>query len=148
MSQEIERYRGLVLQFIGDEIEAVFGAPLALEHHPAIAVEVARAMRKRLVELNRTWEAQGKEPFHHGIGIHTGEVVAASIGSPERLSYLMVGDTVNLASRIQGMTKELDCDILISDETRRFLSDRVPLRSAGTVRVRGKQQHTELFELL
>ena len=81
-------------------------------------------MRNALSDLNRKWEAAGDLLFRHGIGIHSGEVVAASIGSPQRLSYLMVGDTVNLASRIQGMTKELDCDILISGETRRLLPER------------------------
>jgi len=147
MVQEIEKCRGLVLQFIGDEIEAVFGAPLDLEDHPSKAVEAAIEMNKRLFDLNRRWEIQGDHPFQHGIGIHTGEVVAASIGSPKRLSYLMVGDTVNLASRIQNMTKDLDCDILISGETRRLLSQRFPVGYVRTVQVRGKTEQTDLFKV-
>ena len=148
MVQAIEKRHGLVLQFIGDEIEAVFGAPIDLKDHPSMAVEAAIEMRRRLLDLNRRWEARGDDPFQHGIGIHTGEVLAASIGSPERLSYLMVGDTVNLASRIQGMTKELHCDILISGETRRLIPERFPVEFVDRVRVKGKKQQTDLFKLL
>ena len=147
MVQAIEKRQGLGLQFIGDEIEVVFGAPLDLEDHPSVAVEAAIEMRQRLSDLNRRWEDQGINPFKHGIGIHSGEVVAASIGSPERLSYLMVGDTVNLASRIQGMTKDCDCDILISGETQRLLPDYFSVEYVCTVRVRGKREQTDLFKV-
>lgn len=148
MVKEIEKCQGLVLQFIGDEIEAVFGAPLDLECHASRAVEAAMEMNKRLLDLNRRWEAQGDHPFRHGIGIHSGEVVAASVGSPKRLSYLMVGDTVNLASRIQNMTKDLGCDILISGETRRLLSERFSVEYVRTVQVRGRREQTNLFKVL
>jgi len=148
MVQAIEERQGLVLQFIGDEIEAVFGAPIVLEDHPSVAVEAAIEMRKRLSDLNRKWEAQGDSPFQHGIGIHSGEVLAASVGSPERLSYLMVGDTVNLASRIQSMTKDLGCDILISGQTRRFLPETFSIQYLRTVKVRGRKEETELFMAL
>jgi len=148
MVQAIEELGGLVLQFIGDEIEAVFGAPLDLEDHASRAVQAAMAMKQRLSDLNREWKAQGDDPFQHGIGIHTGDVVAASVGSPERLSYVMVGDAVNLASRIQNMTKDLGCDILISGETRRLLSEGITVEFVRTVQVRGKRDQTDLFKVL
>ncbi len=148
MVKEIEKCKGLVLQFIGDEIEAVFGAPIDLDDHPTKAVEAAMEMNKRLFDLNRKWESKGDHPFQHGIGIHSGEVVAASVGSSKRLSYLMVGDTVNLASRIQDMTKVLGCDILISGETRGHLPERFCVEHVRTVQVRGKREHTDLFKML
>jgi len=148
MVRAIENRQGLVLQFLGDEIEAVFGAPLASEDHPSMAVEAAIGMRQRLSDLNRRWKDQGINPFKHGIGIHSGEVVAASIGSPERLSYLMVGDTVNLASRIQSMTKEFSCDILISGKTRKALPEHFSVEYVRAVQVRGKRERTDLFKVL
>ena len=148
MVQAIEKRQGLVLQFIGDEIEAVFGAPVDLKDHASLALEAALALRKRLSDLNRKWEAQGGHAFQHGIGIHSGNVVAASVGSQERLSYLMVGDAVNLASRIQGMTKDVDCDILISGQTRRLISERFSVEYVGTVQARGKREQTDLFRVL
>ncbi len=99
------QFRGLVLPYIGDEIEAAFGAPAYIKNHPEMAVRAALEMRRQLERLNEEWLVQGMTPFKHGIGIHTGEVLAGNIGSPQRLSYTMVGDAVNLASRIQGMTK-------------------------------------------
>ena len=100
MAASIHEHSGLVLQFIGDEIEAVFGAPLSLENHAAKAVQAALEMRARLDAVNDRLKKQGHAALRHGIGIHTGQVVAANIGSPDRLSYALVGDTVNLASRI------------------------------------------------
>ena len=118
------RHRGLVLQFIGDEIEAVFGAPIAARDHAGLAVRAALEMRQRL-PLERGRETAGGPP-PHGIGIHTGTVLAGNIGGAERLSYALVGDPVNLASRIQGLTKDFEVDILVSGATRKRLAPAVP----------------------
>src|SRR5207249_3270073 len=97
----------LHLQFIGDEIEAVFGAPVTRADHAARAVRAALEMRERLARWNAGRERAGKARLRHGIGIHTGRVLAGNIGSSERLSYALVGDAVNLASRIQALNKEV-----------------------------------------
>ncbi len=117
MHRVIRRYRGLVLQFVGDEIEAVFGVPVPFEDHADMAVQAAREMRRALAELNRERRAQGRPPFAHGVGIHTGPVLAGNSGSEDQLSYALIGSTVNVASRIQGLTKELGWDILASAQT-------------------------------
>jgi adenylate cyclase len=147
MAEAIQGKHGLVLQFIGDEIEAVFGAPLFMEDHPGMAVEAAQEMQRRLRTLNQKIESRGYVPLSHGIGIHTGEVLAANIGSPERLSYALVGDTVNLASRLQGLNKEFGTEIIISGSTRAHQGDHYEWISLPPTMVKGKSQPIEIFTL-
>jgi class 3 adenylate cyclase len=146
MAEAISHNHGLVLQFIGDEIEAVFGAPLPLEEHPTHAVRAAMAMQKRLILVNEMLQHESYGPLRHGIGIHTGDAVAANIGGHDRLSYALVGDTVNLASRIQGLNKELGTDILISATTVERLIDNIDLEKLPTVTVRGKRDSVEIYK--
>lgn len=145
MEGAIRAHGGLVLQFIGDETEAVFGAPLPEPHHADHALAAGRDMRRRLEAWNETRRAAGRVPLRHGIGIHTGEVLAASIGSPERLSYALVGDPVNLASRIQGLTKEVGGDLLVSGETVRRLKEPFALEALPAVRVKGRSAEVEVY---
>ncbi len=148
MEQAVKRFHGIVLQYIGDEIEAVFGAPDDLENHAEMAVLAALHMRERLAELNRRRSERGEEPVAHGVGIHTGEVLAGSVGSPERLVYALVGDTVNVASRIQDLNKRFGTDILVSETTRDRVKDEdLRFVSQGKTVLRGKRQELELFRL-
>jgi adenylate cyclase len=144
MEAAIRAHGGLVLQFIGDEIEAVFGAPVSAPDHAARAVRAAVDMRARLAK----WNASRATPLRHGIGVHTGAVLAGAIGSRERLSYALVGDTVNLASRIQGLTKDVGADILVSATTARRLNGEVALRALPAVRVKGKSAEVEVFRVV
>ncbi len=148
MADAISKHNGLVLQFIGDEIEAVFGAPLFLDDHPTHAVRAAIEMRERLVFVNKNLEQRGYFPLRHGIGIHTGNVVAANIGSEDRLSYALVGDTVNVASRIQGLNKKFDTDILISATTVERLADNIEVKKLPATTVKGKRELVEIFKLI
>lgn len=117
MQVVIKKHGGLVLQYVGDEIEAVFGVPIIIEDHAERAVRAALDMRIALDELNQIRKTENLDPFRHGIGIYTGEVLAGNTGSDDRLSYTLIGDTVNLASRIQSMTKNVGCDILVHEGT-------------------------------
>ena len=144
MEAAIRAHGGLVLQFIGDEIEAVFGAPVPAADHAARAVRAALEMRARLA----TWNAGRARPLSHGIGVHTGSVLAGAIGSRERLSYALVGDTVNLASRIEGLTKQVGADILVSATTARGLDGGVALDPLPAVRVKGKSAEVEVFRVV
>ena len=137
MQAAIRNYEGLVLQYVGDEIEAVFGVPLKTADHADRAVQAAMDMRRNLEELNSRRVLLGKTPFRHGIGIHTGPVLAGNTGSEDRLSYALIGDTVNLASRIEGLTKTLQWDILVSDEAVSRLSGSFPLKKEGPQTVKG-----------
>jgi class 3 adenylate cyclase len=147
MADAIGQNHGLVLQFIGDEIEAVFGAPLPLEDHPTHAVRAALAMQERLVVVNERLKQQGYAPLRHGIGIHTGNVVAANIGSEDRLSYALVGDTVNVASRIQGLNKEFSTDLLISATAVARLVDNIAVEKLPATTVKGKKDPVEIYKL-
>lgn len=117
MHRAIRRHKGLVLQFVGDEIEAVFGVPVHFPDHADAAVQASLDMRRALKELNAERSAREKPAFSHGIGIHSGKVLAGNSGSEEQSAYALIGNTVNVASRIQALTKELGCDILASQET-------------------------------
>lgn len=96
---------GTVMQYVGDAVMAVFGAPLPQDDHAARALRAAAAMHERQREVDAAWSERGLEPFGLGIGISTGEVAAALLGSAERLEYTLVGDTVNLASRLQDLAR-------------------------------------------
>ena len=145
MEGAIRAHGGLVVQFIGDEIEAVFGAPVAEPRHADHAVAAALEMRRRLAAWNEARRAAGAVVLCHGIGVHTGEVLTAAIGSPERLSYALVGDPVNLASRIQGLTKEVGGDLLVSGDTVRRLKDPFALEALPAVRVKGRAAEVEVY---
>ena len=147
MDGAIREHRGLVVQFIGDEIEAVFGAPVAYAAHAEMAVRAALEMRGRLAAWNAERVRAGKSPLRHGIGIHTGRVLAGNIGSSERHAYALVGDPVNLASRIQGLTKTLGFDILVSADTRERLNGEFRLELLPAVLVKGKSVEVEVYRL-
>ena len=148
MDAAIRAHGGLVLQFIGDEIEAVFGAPLDNPRHADAALAAARAMSQRLQAWNAARQAAGKPPLRHGIGIHTGTVIAGNIGSSERLSYALVGDAVNLASRIQALNKEFDTEMLLSDATQARLASAAGLEAMPAVRVKGRSAEVSVFAIL
>lgn len=148
MTQAVGAHKGLILQYVGDEIEAVFGAPVGFEDHPEMAVQAALSMRQRLKALNETLAAEGKPALAHGIGIHSGAVLAGNIGSRDRMTYALVGDTVNTASRIEGLTKTYGTDIILSQTTLNLLTGSYRTEELPPVQVRGKERQIILYKLL
>jgi len=148
MQQAIRTHDGLVLQYVGDEIEAVFGVPIRQRDHADKAVLAAFEMRKSLAKLNAQRILFGKPAFHHGIGICTGSVLAGLTGSEDRLSYTLIGDTVNVASRIQELTKLFGCDMLIAEETVNRLSEPVALEKETSRHVKGYSKPITVFKPL
>ena len=147
MERAIKANRGIVLQYVGDEIEAVFGVPIRYDDHADQAVLAALEMQESLKKLNRARVREGKEPFRHGIGIHTGEVLVGNVGSEDRLSYSMIGDTVNLTSRIESLTKEVGADILIGRQTVLELQSNFRLEEKGTFSVKGVSKAVNVYGL-
>ncbi|AHF93561.1 guanylate cyclase [Opitutaceae bacterium TAV5] len=142
MSAEIESRGGIIDKYIGDEIMALFGAPLDMPDAPDRAVQAALAMRAALPALNAALAAENLPEVDFGIGICTASVLAGNIGSRRRLNYSVIGDGVNLAARLQALTRREDwhASILISDTTRAALRDpsACHLRELGEIAVKGK----------
>ncbi len=147
MEEAVRAHGGLALQFVGDEMEAVFGVPLEIEDHADRAVRAALEMRRGLADLNEKRRLEGKPPFSHGVGICSGPVLAGNTGSRNHPSYALIGDTVNTASRIQELTKEIGGDILIARDTRDILKGGFNLRSRGTRTVKGYKTPVEIYEV-
>lgn len=145
----VEHYDGTVDKYIGDALMVLFGAPLAKPDDPDRAVQAAFTMREELAKLNEELKDSSTKkfsPVRIGIGIHTGEVVAGSIGSTNRLEYTVIGDAVNLASRIEGLTKLFKTDILVSEETVKELKGSYPLSKLPRTKVKGKKGGVVVFK--
>lgn len=147
MDAAIRAHGGLVLQFIGDEIEAVFGAPQSDPQHADHAVAAALEMQARLESWNAGRQQRGERTLRHGIGIHSGTVVAGNIGSSERMAYALVGDAVNVASRLEALNKQFGTQVLVSGSTRALLQHSPALTPMPTLRVKGRTAEVEVFAL-
>ncbi|MGH7962074.1 MAG: adenylate/guanylate cyclase domain-containing protein, partial [Candidatus Binatia bacterium] len=143
MSRVIEEEQGVIDKYIGDEVMAIFGTPLPLADHATRAVAAALGMLKELSRLNA--EQQLPSPLKIGIGIGSGVVVAGNVGSPQRLNYTVLGDTVNVAARLQELTKEYGVPLILSGATYEQVQTVFSCRLLGTVAVRGRQQETALY---
>jgi adenylate cyclase len=150
MSAIVEKRGGVVDKYMGDAIMALFGAPLTHPDDADRALETALDMSDALDELNREWESKGRRPLNIGIGINTDVVVAGNMGSQTRLNYTVIGDGVNLASRLEELTKtpEYETRIIVSHSTLSKAKGRYQTRRLGEVAVKGKQNPTEIYAVL
>jgi len=148
MVEVIFKRSGVLDKYIGDAIMAVFGAPIATGRHADDAVATATDMKLALAKLNTRRIERGQEPIDIGIGLATGEVLSGSIGSEKRLEYTVIGDSVNLASRMEGATKHYGAGILLSETTVAALKDDHLVRPVDLIRVKGRETPVEMFEAL
>ncbi len=146
MNAAILHEGGTVMQYVGDAVMAVFGAPDPQPDHAASAVRAAIAMHRRQQELDRQWQADGLAPFGLGIGLSTGEVAAAMLGSAERLEYTVVGDTVNLAQRLQDLARPAG-NTVASEATVRLAADDWKWESLGARDVKGRDAPVMAYRL-
>ncbi|MGK5092576.1 adenylate/guanylate cyclase domain-containing protein [Deltaproteobacteria bacterium TL4] len=146
--QSLDKYNGKVDKFIGDEVMATFGVPLPDKFHANNAVKAAIDIHKSLELFNAKRSESGLEPLTVGTCLHTGEVLAGNIGSDQRMEYTVVGETVNLASRLEGLTKHYGVRIVITSDTYRLLEDdKFHCRELNFVRIRGKDKPVSIFEV-
>jgi adenylate cyclase len=148
MVQVVFHYGGTVDKFVGDMVMALFSAPLDDLQHADHAVQAALDMIAELETLNQRWQAEGRPALDIGIGINTGPMIAGNIGSDQIMSYTVIGDAVNLGSRLESLNKQYGTRIIISDATRARLTGRFVLKPLGDVVVKGKTQPVAIFEVV
>lgn len=149
MVECIFNHGGTLDKFIGDGIMAYFGAPLSDSEHALHAIDCSVAMLDALATLNARLRAENKQELHIGIGLNTGMAVVGDVGSPShRLDYTVIGDAVNVASRIEGLTKVVGTSILVAESTRLHAGDRYYWHAYGPLEIRGKKTPLRLFNPL
>jgi adenylate cyclase len=150
MSAIVEKHGGVVDKYVGDALMAIFGAPVAKEGDADHALQAALEMSESLDQLNREWGGRGLPAVEVGIGINTDVVVAGNMGSEKRLNYTVIGDGVNLASRLEGLTKisEYATRIIVSARTLGKAEQSYRTRLLGDVAVKGRQKLTQIFALV
>ncbi len=146
MTRIIFDHQGTIDKYVGDMIMAFWGAPLADPAHKAHAIEAALAMLARTEELRPEFERLGLPQIHIGVGINTGTMNVGDMGSTYRRAYTVLGDSVNLASRLEGLTKVYGVGLIVGEETRRELDARFVFRQLDLVRVKGKTEPVTIFE--
>ncbi len=148
MTEVIFEQQGTLDKFIGDAIMAFWGAPLKADDHAQRAVAAAVGMTRALPPLNEELKAAGAPALGMGVGINTGEVILGNIGSARKLDYTVIGDNVNLASRVEGLTAKYGCPVVISEATRQALGPEWPCGVIDLVRVKGKQVPVRMYRPL
>jgi adenylate cyclase len=138
MTEAVFAHGGIVVQFVGDEIMALFNAPFDQPGHEVQAVRTGLELQRRVLQVSDRWMARSGSPVRIGVGIHTGEAVVGLVGSAQRVEYGAIGDTINLGSRLQGLTKEFATPVIISESTYQAVRHLFACRLLGHVTVRGK----------
>jgi adenylate cyclase len=141
-------YRGTVDKFVGDMVMALFGAPVDDPDHAVHAVNAAVAMVHALEGLNVRWAREGRPVLRNGVGINSGAMVAGMVGAEQIMSYTVIGDNVNLASRLESLTKSYGAEIIVSEHTLPLLRGQFTTRPLGVVTVKGKTEPVAIHEVL
>ncbi|WP_274628217.1 adenylate/guanylate cyclase domain-containing protein [Arvimicrobium flavum] len=148
MNVIVERHEGVIVQYLGDSIYAMWNAPVADPDHVEHGCRCALALKQAIDELNRSHAAAGRPVLITRFGLHTGEAVVGSVGAQSRRQYTGMGDTINVASRLEGMNKQFGTTILVSGAVRARCSGTFNLRSLGLAQAKGRHEQVELFELV
>jgi adenylate cyclase len=148
MVSVVIKYEGTLDKFIGDALLAVFGAPIAHPDDAKRAVFAALEMQEKLKEFNKKRVKKGKNEIRIGIAVHTGNLVAGNIGSEVRMEYTVIGDTVNLTSRLEPLNKQFGTQILISESTYSEVKDDIEVREIPAVELRGKEEKVKIYDVL
>ena len=141
-------HHGTLDKLMGDAIMAFFGAPGELQDHPQKAAETALAMVERLAQVREERHEKGIDKLEVGIGVNTGQATVGNLGSGSFMDYTVIGDTVNLGSRLEGLNKTYGTSIIISEFTAVRLDDRFFLRQLDRVKVKGKEDAVGIYELM
>jgi adenylate cyclase len=147
MTDVIFRHDGVLDKYIGDEIMAFWNAPRDQPDHAQRACQAALEMVQELQRLHASWARRNLPQLDIGIGINTGPMVVGNMGSRDRLAYTVIGDTVNVASRLQSLNKELGTRVLVTEATKQQAGEAFPYRSLDQVKVRGRDEALNVYEI-
>jgi len=139
---------GVLDKFIGDAVMAVYGAPLPSGRDALNSVDSAVNMVGMIAAINARRQAKGLGVLGLGVGVATGEVVAGTIGSPKRMDYTVIGDSVNLASRLEAITKDYQVGVIVCEDTAAAVGEAYPMRELDTLRVRGRERPSRIFQVV
>lgn len=148
LNRTVNAHNGTIVQFLGDSIFAMWNAPVPDEQHAENACRAALAMRDALADFNAEQRRRGLPEFRTRFGLHTGEAVVGSVGAVDRLQYTAMGDTINVASRLEGMNKEHGTTILASHAVYERCHEEILFRPLGEVRAKGRKEEIELYEVV
>lgn len=148
MTDIVFKYDGLLDKYMGDAIMAVFGAPVDQPDHSLRACRTALDMMAELKRLQKKWAAEGRPVLNIGVGVNSGDMVVGNMGSQMRFDYTVMGDSVNLGSRLEGINKEYGTNIVISEFTYAAVKDKLCCRELDSVRVKGRNLPVQIYELL
>jgi adenylate cyclase len=148
LTEIVFRHGGTVDKYVGDCIMALYNVPFEQPDHARQAVRTALAFQESTRALSARWEARLGIQVKSGVGINTGEAVVGTMGSRQRLEYTAIGDTVNLAARLESITKDFDSPIVISESTYVLVKDEFPTRPLGEVTVKGKAIPVRIYAVL
>ena len=148
MTEQVFAFEGLLKEYVGDELMAIFGAPLEQKDHAKRACLTALAMRDRLRVLRPIWEGKGRPSLRARTGVNSGTMLVGNVGSKYRFSYGALGDNVNLGSRLEGINKIYGTELLIGENTAKLVEGSFLLREIDFVRVKGKEKPVRIYELL
>ncbi len=148
MTDIVFKYDGMLDKYMGDAIMAIYGAPLELPDHPIKACQSALEMMEELKRLNKKWTGEGKQPMDIGIGINTSSMMVGNMGSEQRFDFTVMGDSVNLGSRLEGANKSYKTNIIISEFTFERVKDEFVCMELDSVRVKGKTQPVRIYNLV
>ncbi len=147
VTEAVFRNGGMINKFIGDGILAVYNAPVDVPNHADAAVRTALEIQEQMGPLNQKWGDWLAARLNVGVAIHSGMVISGNVGSALRLEYSIIGDPVNVAARVEALTKELNAHILVTGATRARLAQHYPLKPLGEVPIRGRSEPIELYEV-
>jgi adenylate cyclase len=148
MTEIVFRHGGTIDKYIGDCVMALYNVPFEDPQHAVNAVRTGLEFQERTLAASARWEKEYGVSIRNGVGINTGEAVVGTLGSVQRLEYTAIGDTVNLAARLESITKDYGASIIISETTYAMVRDRFPTRALGAVTVKGKAQPVRIYAVL
>jgi class 3 adenylate cyclase len=148
VTKAVQEHGGIIDKFVGDEVMALWGVPEQSENDPTNAIRSAVGIRRRLRDLNTARQRSGREALAVGIGLHCGPAIVGPVGSAERIDFTAIGPTINVASRLQSLTKEKKTDILISHDLYKLVTSSALVADLGAIKIRGVETPVTLYRVL